>query len=101
MNRRKRRPGCLAIFIWAVLLIALGPSLVNLPRVWVACRVWDNPPAGTPASDDAAIQEAVREIPDYYRPESKTYLTLPEWYIVYSTDEYADFIAENSSSDFP
>ena len=101
MNRRRRRPGCLAFFIVAVLLIALGPSLVNLPRVWVACRIWDNPSAGTPASDDAVIQAAVQDIPDYYRPESKTYLTLPEWYIVYSTDEYADFIASNSSSDFP
>ena len=104
MNRRgRRRPGCLAIFVWGALLIAFVPSLVNLPRAWVACRVWDNPPdpAGQPASDDAAIRGAVREIPDYYRPESKTYLTLPEWYIVYSTDEYADFIAEHSSSDFP
>ena len=101
MNRRKRRPGCLAIFLWAVLLIALGPSLVNLPRVWIACRIWDNPPAAEPASEDAAIREAVQDIPDYYRPESKTYLTLPEWYIVYSTDEDADFIADNSSSDFP
>jgi hypothetical protein len=101
MNRRRRRPGCLAIFLWAVLLIALGPSLVNLPRVWIACRVWDNPPAGEPASDDATIRQAVQDIPDYYRPESKTYLTLPEWYIVYSTDEYASFIAKDSSSDFP
>ncbi|HJR82078.1 MAG TPA: hypothetical protein VJ821_18535 [Anaerolineales bacterium] len=104
MHRRRRGPGCLAIFFWAVLLIALGPSLVNLPRVWIACRVWENPPAEEPASpisDEAAIRGAVREIPDYYRPESKTYLTLPEWYIVYSTDEYADFIATNSSSDFP
>jgi hypothetical protein len=103
MHRRRRRPGCLAIFIWAVLLIALGPSIVNLPRVWIACRVWENPPAEEPAppSGDEAIREAVGEIPDYYRPESKTYLTLPEWYIVYSTDEYADFIAEHSSSDFP
>jgi hypothetical protein len=101
MNRRRRRPGCLTIFIGVTLLLALGPSLVNLPRVWIACRVWDNPPAEETASSDVAIQEAVREIPDYYRPESKTYLTLPEWYIVYSTDEYADFIATNSSSDFP
>src|SRR5687768_16418092 len=104
MNRRRRRPGCLAIFLGAVLLIALGPSLVNLPRAWIACRIWENPPAAeptSPISDEAAIREAVREIPDYYRPESKTYLTLPEWYIVYSTDEYADFIATNSSSDFP
>src|SRR5690349_13478295 len=101
MHRRRRRPGCLTFLIVAVLLIALGPSLVNLPRVWIACRIWDNPPATTPSSDDAAIREAVQSIPDYYRPESKTYLTLPEWYIVYSTDEYADFIAGNSSSDFP
>ena len=101
MDRRRGNRGCLGFLIGAVLLIALGPSLVNLPRVWVACRVWENPPAAEPASDDAAIREAVREIPDYYRPESKTYLTLPEWYIVYSTDEYADFIATNSSSDFP
>ena len=101
MHRRRRRPGCLSIFFWAVFLIALGPSIVNLPRVWIACRVWETPPSEEPASDDAAVREAVREIPDYYRPESKTYLTLPEWYIVYSTDEYGDFIADNSSSDFP
>jgi len=99
--RRRRGYGCLAIFFWAVLLIALGPSVVNLPRVWVACRVWENAPSEEPVADEAAIGEAVREIPDYYRPESKTYLTLPEWYIVYSTDEYADFIATNSSSNFP
>jgi hypothetical protein len=74
---------------------------VNLPRVWVACRIWENPAAEEPASGDATVREAVSAIPDYYRPESKTYLTLPEWYIVYSTDEYADFIATNSSSDFP
>lgn len=103
MDRRRRSPGCLAIFIWVVLLLALGPSIVNLPRVWIACRVWENPPAADPASptSDEAMREAVRDLPDYYRPESKTYLTLPEWYIVYSTDEYADFIADNSSSDFP
>ena len=100
MDRRRRRPGCIALVIGVMLVIALGPSLVNLPRVWIACRIWDNPPAPESASD-AAIREAVREVPDYYRPESKTYLTLPEWYIVYSTDEYADFIASNSSSDFP
>ena len=100
-HRLRVGPGCLAIFVWAVLLIALGPSIVNLPRVWIACRVWENPPAEEPASGDAAIREAVGEIPDYYRPESKTYLTLPEWYIVYSTDEYGDFITEHSSSDFP
>src|SRR5215211_5730495 len=103
MDNRKSRRRTLAILVLAFLLVALGPSLVNLPRVWIACRIWDNPPAEDPASptSDEAIQEAVQDISDYYRPESKTYLTLPEWYIVYSTDEYADFIVEKSSSDFP
>jgi hypothetical protein len=53
------------------------------------------------ASDDAATRDAIQKIPDYYRPESKTYLTLPEWYIVYSTDEYAAFVQDHSASDFP
>jgi len=47
------------------------------------------------------MRDVIGKIPDYYRPESKTYLTLPEWYIVYSTDEYAAFLQKNSSSDFP
>lgn len=100
-TRPRGRKRTIAILLFAFLLVALGPSLVNLPRVWIACRIWENPPAAEPASEDAAIREAVADLPDYYRPESKTYLTLPEWYIVYSTDEYADFIANNSSSDFP
>jgi hypothetical protein len=100
-TRPRGRKRTIGILLFAFLLVALGPSLVNLPRVWVACQIWDNPPAGEPASQDAVIREAVADIPDYYRPESKTYLTLPEWYIVYSTDEYADFIAKDSSSDFP
>ena len=37
----------------------------------------------------------------YARSEDQTYLTLPEWYIVYSADEYADFIAQNPPSQFP
>ena len=35
------------------------------------------------------------------RDESSTYLTLPEWYIVYSTEEYASFIGREAPSRFP
>ena len=35
------------------------------------------------------------------RPEEQTYLTLPEWYIVYSADEYAAFLERNRPSGFP
>ena len=75
--------------------------MVNLPRVWIACRVWEKVEAPEPTLDDAAMLEAVQQIPDYYRPESKTYLTLPEWYIVYSTDEYGAFLQEHRSGEFP
>lgn len=100
-RRRKRTRTGVKIFLWGILILALGPSLVNLPRVWVACRVWDTPEATEPTSADAATREAIQKIPDYYRPESKTYLTLPEWYIVYSTDEYAAFLQEHRSGEFP
>jgi hypothetical protein len=93
--------GGLKFSLLALLLLALGPSLVNLPRAWIACRVWDAPQETEPASDDPTIHEAVRDLPDYYRPEDKTYLTLPEWYIVYSTDEYGAFLQQHRSSDFP
>lgn len=89
------------IFIWILVIIALGPSLVGLPRVWIACRVWEKPQGTESVSADAATREVVQKIPDYYRPESKTYLTLPEWYIVYSTDEYAAFLQNHRSSGFP
>ena len=74
---------------------------MNLPRVWVACRVWEKVEGTESTSDDAATRAAIQKIPDYYRPESKTYLTLPEWYIVYSTDEYGAFLQEHRSGEFP
>lgn len=101
MDKRKRVNRGIRIFILALLLIALGPSIVNLPRVWIACRVWNTPESTEATSADAATREVTDAIPDYRREEDKTYLTLPEWYIVYSTDEYAAFIADHSASDFP
>src|SRR5262245_56561069 len=104
MNRRRRSNrfwNGIKIFIWVLVFIALGPSLISLPRAWIACRVWEKPQAVEPPPDDAAIREAVAKIPDYYRPESKTYLTIPEWYIVYSTDEYAAFLQNHRRSGFP
>lgn len=39
--------------------------------------------------------------PGYARPESSTYLTFPEWYIVYSAQEYAHALAGAPPSHFP
>ncbi|MGD9904848.1 MAG: hypothetical protein AB7U83_15395 [Vicinamibacterales bacterium] len=40
-------------------------------------------------------------LPRYLRAEAFTFLTLPEWYIVYSADEYAQFIRRSPPSAFP
>ena len=51
-----------------------------------------------PAPD---VARAVVGLKGYTREEASTFLTLPEWYIVYSTEEYARFIGSNAPSGFP
>ena len=68
------------------------PSLVGWGRAAVECRM---------LGDDAPAQQSPAPAGSGARPEEQTYLTLPEWYIVYSADEYAAFLAENPPSQFP
>lgn len=100
----RKRESCLWLgikyFIVAVLAIALLPSVVGLANAMIKCQPWSNVEADI-EEKDPLILEAIKDIPDYARPEDLTYLTLPEWYIVYSTDEYAAFIAQNPPSQFP
>ena len=57
---------------------------------------------GTPAPPPVAIGDRLRvEIPGYQRPEESTYLTYPEWAIVYAAREYAGFVAGRRESGFP
>jgi hypothetical protein len=100
----RKRESCLwraiKYFIVAVLAIALLPSVVGWTRAMVKCQPWVN--VEFPKQEkDLLIQAAIKDIPEYTRSEDLTYLTLPEWYIVYSTDEYAAFIAQNPPSQFP
>lgn len=54
-------------------------------------KLWDRYDPGGPARMDlpAAQRPAVDGLPWYTRPESQSYLSHPEWYIVYASDEYA------------
>lgn len=52
-------------------------------------------------SDDAAVRARLRARSDYARAASQTYLTLPEWYIVYSADELATHLEHAPPSGFP
>lgn len=75
-----------AAFEWSALLFHLncsGPSLKD-------------PPYAPPL-----VLELEATIPGYKRAEESTYLTLLEWYQVFSYQEYGDFIDDGRPSRFP
>jgi FAD/FMN-containing dehydrogenase len=60
-------------------------------------RLWDcyyHPASAVAASSTSEERtgEKLRGLEHYARAEDQTLLTLPEWYIVYSADEYARFV---------
>jgi hypothetical protein len=66
------------------------------PMLFIATQCY-----GNGAQSAVTLPEPVRAIPDYSRAEAYTYLTLPEWLIVYSGDEYGQFISHTGPSRFP
>lgn len=49
----------------------------------------------------ADIQKEENKIAEYKRAEERTYLTFPEWYLVFNPQEYAQFIKNHKPSRFP
>lgn len=95
----KRRWG--RYFFIALLVIALLPSVVGMTRAAAICQPWKKVEETESIIPDEKTRSVINQIEEYARPESQTYLTIPEWYIVYSADEYGAFIQNHSSSDFP
>jgi hypothetical protein len=87
------------MFSWRRLLLAAAVFLVLVaggPALFIATQCYGN---GTPGGPPTP--EPFRNILNSTRAEANTYLTLPEWLIVYSGDEYGQFIARQSPSAFP
>jgi hypothetical protein len=80
-----------------VLLLVVWVGIVCL---WSAAFIGVKCYSSTPSSRAAAVP-APGNVPRYTRAEAFTYLTLPEWFIVYNADEYATFIASRPPSGFP
>ena len=79
--------------ILAFLFAAAGSSLfIGLNCYSVSSRT--QPPPRAP-------QSIIGKLPGYVREEASTFLTLPEWFIVYNTEEYARFIGGHGPSRFP
>jgi hypothetical protein len=49
----------------------------------------------------AQSESAVRTPEALRRPADQTYLTYPEWFLVFSPEEYADWVEERPPTDFP
>ena len=66
--------------------------------------LWDRYYRGGPDSAAPSL-DAARERLDtaagYRRDEGQTFLTHPEWYIVYSSDEYAAWLRDRLPTEFP
>lgn len=86
--------------LWIVVLVLLIP-VAGLAYGFLTTSAGAG---GEPASGsaNAAIAERLRrDIPGYQRPEELTFLTYPEWAIVYAAREYADFVGRERPSGFP
>jgi len=55
----------------------------------------------TATSSASAVAAELAHFPGYKRDEAQTYLTLPEWYLVYSPAEYAQFVRSQPPAEFP
>ncbi|MER9874828.1 hypothetical protein [Mesorhizobium sp. M0195] len=89
--------------LWLVVIVVLIP-IAGLAYGFLTTRSLDTTPL--PGVADGAPPKALAgkvraEIPGYQRPEESTFLTYPEWAIVYAAREYAGFVDKNQPSGFP
>lgn len=94
----KRFIGLIVAFVICLLGIILIYAAIGV----VECPLSVNPvvPGVSPVTT-TIVKENQQKIDQYYRPMASTYLTFPEWYIVYSSREYANFLKTNKPSGFP
>jgi hypothetical protein len=87
------------LFVLSALLVLV----LVIPLIWIAavCDPFGPVTPTAPSVIDPLQAQVTAGISEYARPEEQSYLTLPEWYIVFSADEYAAFIQQNPPSHFP
>jgi len=99
-------------FLWrlikvalVIVLIVLAIPLAGLAYGFATTTALDKTPLtglNESPSPPALSAEIRAEIPGYQRPEESTYLTYPEWAIVYAAREYAGFLESGKrESAFP
>jgi hypothetical protein len=83
-------------------LLALMLFVVLIPLAGLAYGFMTTPDVELDRPQVAAGEAAVADgIEGYKRPEESTFLTYPEWSIVYAAREYAEFVGREFPSRFP
>ena len=95
MKRRLRRLIRLALVCLGLLVLFIAVEVVSGWR----CDLQGQIPAPVPQPE--LRKAVVADIKDYSRPEDDTFLSYPEWYIVWSYQEKADFQENRLPSGFP
>ena len=95
MKRWLRRIVRFLLICFALLIVLIAAEAIAGWR----CDLQREIPTPVPPSKER--QAAAAGIKDYARPEVDTYLSLPEWYIVWSYQAKADFQENGLPSKFP
>ena len=95
MKRWLRRLVKICLICFGLLFFCIA---VEVTLGW-RCDLQGQIPA--PSPQPKTRRTAVADIKGYTRPEDDAYLSLPEWYIVWSYQEKADFQQNNLPSGFP
>ncbi len=79
--------------------LTVSMAVLALLTLFAKSRI--DSPKNAPNKDSAVVSGERRTPVDFCRDPGNTFLTLPEWYLVYSPREYAHFIDGHSPSQFP
>lgn len=90
---------------WRILRVALAAAALLFAtiaaEVAIGWRCQVQGQISQPIPQPQARKIITSKIPGYARPEDDTYLSYPEWYIVWSYQEKADFQQKHLPSGFP
>jgi hypothetical protein len=85
---------------WALTALAV---FLAAPALYIGVGCRGDSDAGSSVTEpviDPETRARIDGVPNYHFPEEKSYLTFPEWYIVYTSQDYADYIAKAYPSGF-
>ncbi len=92
----------LSVFLLCVLLIPAVAGLYVFSGVSECSKIHFSFALGTAQNPFSKKAQAIKAtVPGYHRPLVSTFLTFPEWYIVYSSQEYAQVLEKGLPSEFP